>query len=169
VTQLQAPFTSGALSFYWVDSGTSRTLGYSYTLSNGQSAVANATFNVDGPTGVSVAITQSTVNIFPPPTARCSTCSIMALENLSQPGIQFVASATHLPNPAGKYQWVQLLKTINDQYVTYLGRPIITNITGGPKVDTAYPYGYLNGNPLGTVTTTNGVTADTAQDSPGVD
>ena len=40
--------------FYWVDSGNSRQISFSYTLTNGSSNSASVSFNVDGPTGLNV-------------------------------------------------------------------------------------------------------------------
>jgi len=63
VVPLQLLVATTSLTFYWVDTGTSRSITYSYSLSNGSSASATATFNVTGPTGATVTATTYTVNI----------------------------------------------------------------------------------------------------------
>jgi hypothetical protein len=48
--------TAYPFTFYWVDSGSSRTITYSYTATNGTTNSATATFNVAAPTGPSVSV-----------------------------------------------------------------------------------------------------------------
>ena len=158
--------TSSTYRFYWADAGNSRQITYSYIV-NGQAGSVFVAFNVDGPSGVTITPTSSnTVSILSPGHSGAFASNTILLDGASGvPGVSFVAQATHVP--AGIYQWVQLISSDKSSTLASNGPHTVDKVTGAPALDLGYPYGYnSSGNPLGTVTTTHGVTNDTSQDSP---
>jgi hypothetical protein len=162
LTSNSTTMTPLPLTFYWADSGgSSRTIGYSYTLTNGEGSSAIATFNVDAPSGVTLQVTQSAVNILLPLGASQPTL----VEGASGvAGLNLFASASHLP-AGGAYQWVQLIQedvVKIDSNLGLLTCPAFPS-SSAPELDNSYPYG--NGF-AGTVTSTGGITNNGANDSP---
>jgi hypothetical protein len=173
ITQFQLPNNSNILKFYWLDSGNSRTIAYSYTLSNGQSAVANATFNVNGPSSISVSSTAGQTTIIRPLHVDTGTndANIPLLEDggSGAPGMTFKASASSAP--AGSYQWVQLVKSNQNSVIGLGGKTapvddVVVRGGGTPMLDKTYPYEYPYGTGSTVTTSNGGVTNDTAMDSP---
>jgi hypothetical protein len=84
----------------------------------------------------------------------------MALGGLAIPGITLTASSTLPSGDAGRYQWVQLINSDQDQAITAAGVRSCTTFTdpaGTPELDSVYPYDLVS---------TNQQPNDTAQDSP---
>jgi len=157
--------SASSLTFYWVDVGNPRQMTFTYTMNNGQSATAMVTFNVQGPTGVTVVPTPSTVSVVPPPTVLSDTDPVLILGAVNVPGIKFFAQATNMAG--GSYVWIQLIST-GTFYALGPDGPLApdVNVPSTPELDGAYPYGYTSaGIALGTVSTAQ-VTNDTAQDTP---
>jgi hypothetical protein len=117
--------SESCLMFYWVDQASSRTITLSYTLSAGAGNSATVTFNVGGPTSVSIAVAPSPLN----PAAIQFGQSIIVGQGLvlafgngalmggQQPGITLNASAVLPGGNQGQYSWTQLLATYNVHYV----------------------------------------------------
>jgi hypothetical protein len=136
------PFT-----FYWVDSGNPRQITYTYTMSNGESNSATATFNVTGPTGANLNAQTSTVNILYP-SEFGNTPGLQFGFSPSQPfGINFAASATLPSGNQGAYSFAQL---ISKDVVKLVAPPPRNSQTcnpngfltdSSPELDNAYPYG----------------------------
>jgi len=161
--------TGSSFTFYWVDQGNSRQVTYTYTMSNGQTASAAATFNIVGPTGSPIAKTveQSLMEIFPPPNSFNPPGSTLMVNQGTSgaPGIQLQALASLPSGNAGKYKWAQLVQNDKREYLTQNGPSVLNMIPGYPELDGAFPYGYTSaGVPVGTVTKTS-VPDDTSQDS----
>lgn len=164
-------FTTPTLTFYWVASGgvTSalNPVTFSYCLVNQQcSTPVTVNFDVAAPDATEQpAITTTTVNVF------SNGIEFLGYQAVSPnaPGIKFVApNSTNLPagNP-GSYQWVQLINQDKVSYINSSGAGSCSFLVGSdPELDTAWPYGSTIAN---TVTTTGGVTNDTAKDSPRIE
>jgi hypothetical protein len=117
---------------YWANSGSAIPVTYQYSANiegadpvNQSSLPANATFNVTGPTEVTVTPSGQTFFISGNPQAMVW-------------GIQFDATATSPNSNAGVYTWVQLVQSLNE--TGYLNDGTQITCTGGPGLDTVYPY-----------------------------
>jgi hypothetical protein len=152
---------TGTFTFYWVAEGSSQQITYTWSFNNGTSISASVTFNVTGPTAVSVGLSPSTVNIVPPPTSLSAGFPLLIDGNIGVIGMKFLASSNPPNGNQGTYQWVQLLNKDTIFMLAATGSKTCPSVSGGPLLDTTYPYG----NGIATVTTTK-VTNDTAQDSP---
>jgi len=157
-------------TFYWVDAANSRQMTYTYTASTNASNSVTATFNVDGPSGVSVGPPpgqqqiQSGVNVVPPPTTTSPTTMILTNGNIGLAGVSFFASATHLP-PGGVYRWVQVINSDSIRLITSQGSQICTTFAStapDAELDNTYPYNVVTSIPP-TPVTNNG-----ANDSPSI-
>ena len=129
-----ATFNQTSTTFYWLAPGNSLQVKFTLNLSNGSSPSAKATFNVAGPTGVSVST----------PTGKWlaeSTGSGYLLD-LGLPldpeqGIKFNGKATSPPSNAGTYEWAQFVTTNTETFTQ--GSTKITCSTG-TGLDTQFPY-----------------------------
>ncbi|MEJ2008142.1 MAG: hypothetical protein P8Z30_08310, partial [Acidobacteriota bacterium] len=155
-------------TFYWVDTGgngSTFTIKYTYTLSGTTyTGSASLTFSVSGPTNVEVSTTASGVIIYPPPNNTQHYEDIPLLINgapsVPSPGMNFVASSTLPSGDQGSYEWVQTITHDVSRYLTQSGpTPPSDSVSGGPALDTTYPYGFnADGTPYSnpnTVTSTN--------------
>jgi len=134
-----------SLTFYWVNPGDNgETVTCTYTLNNGQSASATATFNVGGPSG----------NLLPSPTidqpsgsgvtfttnAKCGLYGVPY--GGGSVGITFQANAQPPTTGAGTnaaFTWIQLIKSINVRYINASGVNSNPN-SGKTGLDGTYPY-----------------------------
>lgn len=154
------PQNDSCFTFYWVDltDANQYPVTYTYTASNGNSASATVTFEVDAPSGVNVGSPtegspiQAAANVAP------ISGSANGITQLSD-GIEALASATSLPT-GGQYQWVQLIDGSTIKGVTPLS-PAQQSCTpvssSNPELDNTYPY---------LLVSTTTVTDDTVNDSP---
>jgi len=139
--------TQDAISFYFVNvNQTTETVKCHYVLQNGDpnGAAVTVTFNVQGPTGVSINAIQLTgVNIISPPIlfgTKTLNYPILQDGRPGYAGIKFSAQSASLP-ALGIYQWVQLINHDNTSFITSVGRFINEpNISGNPELDGSYPY-----------------------------
>jgi hypothetical protein len=135
--------TGSSLQFYWIDAGNSRSITYTYVMTNLSSASATVTFNVDGPSGLTVTTPYlAAVRIMP--------TNLLELgdkdpNDPSNYGIVIQASATHYPSSQGRFRWVQLI--IQDRLgYRDTGGPHscvpngFVTAPGVPELDVAYPY-----------------------------
>ncbi|WP_263416482.1 hypothetical protein [Terriglobus albidus] len=152
------PLNQNALTFYWVNPGDNgETVTYTYTLDNGQSANATATFNISGPTGnlLPNAFAQSNITgtSLANPQAQVAT---MAMANSpAKPGVgvfindnaQPVSDGTQCPAhpgaaPAagcGQFIWVQILNSVIRSQIIPVGEPFDPN-NASNQLDGTYPY-----------------------------
>jgi hypothetical protein len=152
-----------ALTFYWVIPGDNgETVTYTYSLNNGQSASATATFNVGGPTGdLTVQATMAPLNtgvavgLYAVPGQQPAPEMILANSPVpgGSVGISFAANAATPVGDAGSFQWVQLVEGDQTNLVNSLGARSCP-VTPEAGLDTSYPYA--------------AVTATTTYDSPSV-
>ena len=157
--------TSANFTYYWVDTGNSRTMTYSYTLNNGNSNSATATFNVAGPTNPSVTVQAGYAGVW---STNSGASQVLGFAGLAAPpeitgggsdGIILLALQPPPSWPAGSYSWVQVLQydksTVlqpSGPYTGYSLAPI------GPMLDNYYPYPARNRN----------VGSDLAVDAPNI-
>ncbi len=145
--------TSSTFTYYWVTSGNSRQMTYTYTLDNGKSNSASTTFNVAGPTGVNVG-TYPNSNTMAPVKVRISSFTSTSGATVNAPalrlgdgnpadpagyGIVLQATGT-LPSNPGTYTWVQLLNTDHVEYLDTAGVKKSCVIPGSNPLDNVYPY-----------------------------
>lgn len=159
--QALPPANTSTYAYYWVDSGSSRQMTYTYSLSNGKSNSANVTFNVAGPSGVNIATTTGSVSIVNFGTLQMRLFGVQVTPTGTN-GIKFVASASLPSGNQGTYSWVQLIKKDENTFVQYDGKHVCNPsiLAGGPVLDNHYPYSTVN-------TTGSGPANDTASDGPG--
>ncbi|GGA73511.1 hypothetical protein GCM10011507_26370 [Edaphobacter acidisoli] len=158
-----------SLTFYWVNPGDNgETVTYNYTLNNGQSASATATFNIGGPTG----------SLFPNAFAQSNNTgsvlsnaqsSVAALSMTNAPihptngsvgvfltdNAQPVSNQSQCPTspgapPAagcGQFIWVQILNSVTQLQIVPQNSTF-TPFTASNQLDGTYPYfngpGYAN-------------------------
>lgn len=144
---VHAPFVGGpqpviregpATQFYWVMPGENRAVTYELQLTNGETAVAEVRFDVDGPWSAQIQVDPEKVMISQP-TASSS------LLGMLEPGISFRA---HYYLPEGmlkNFTWVQLIQsdvvTIKDNGITWQCVPKSEPVARvGAGLDTVYPY-----------------------------
>ena len=130
-TALNTVLNKPELTTYWLLPGALPvTYSYCVTPSGGSkicSSTATANFEVSAPTGVSVTSSDKTFGaVYVPPETLGWT-------------ISFEASATSPPGVGGKYQWVQIVNSVTDY--DYYSDGSKKTCTGGPALDTSYPYG----------------------------
>jgi hypothetical protein len=156
--------------FYWVDSGNSRQISFSYTLTNGSSNSASVSFNVDGPTGLNVVNQPSMA----PAIVFNKAYSLPGIGNFNAPTLELgdggasgnaaaagiflqvqASPAPHLPAARGtnsSYLWVQLISV---DRITRRLKPSGSSETckpngfypgagnpnpAAPELDAVYPY-----------------------------
>jgi hypothetical protein len=177
VIRMQLLVATNNLTFYWVDSGNSRTITYNYSLNNGASATASATFNVAGPSGTIVSTIIGAANVErisfpngylfiggPTGTPSLALYGVTLSGANTKVGITFSATGTSFPpgNP-GAYSWVQLVNKDSVQSLQSGGlqqQALVPSVVG--SLDAGNPAQY----PYQDVTMTNGVANDTAYDAP---
>jgi hypothetical protein len=137
-----------AFTFYWVKPGDNgETVTCTYTLNNGQSASATATFNVGGPTGVVLQPTMKTdgTGVQVLSTSYLSTTGVTVTTPqgvTGKVGIDFKASANPPSNYNQTYTFVQVLNGVQQKYITSNGQyPVQATPTVG--IDKTYPYAYV--------------------------
>jgi hypothetical protein len=139
-----------SLTFYWVNPGDNgETVTYTYTLNNGQSASATASFNIGGPTGNllpnAFVQTDDTATALISPLNNPATLTMMNAPGKPNVGIWFNDNAT-LPTkngtPVGVFIWVQFLNSVNYSQLGPTGYTPPTNLTAG--LDGIYPYPSLS-------------------------
>ena len=142
-------FTQSSNTFYWTNAGNSRSVTYSYAMSNGQSSpVATAKFNVSGASG-SFTATPGTVDVWASNIAFGGKFQYPGLElgnATSSNGIDFAITAT-APTGGGAnaaFQWVQLINSSTVQ--KYRTTPSTPNVVPGAGLDNWYPYVSDSGN-----------------------
>jgi hypothetical protein len=128
------PVTQQQPTFYFVAPGNSQTVSFTLGYGNNQSASAGATFNVVGPTSVSVStpLGQWQIN---------SNSSGFELDfGFPLPpdqGIQFNGQATSPSGHAGTYEWAQLIGSDN---ITVTAGSQTLSCTAGTGLDNQFPY-----------------------------
>jgi hypothetical protein len=144
---------TGSVTFYWVVPGVdNETVSYTYQLSNGRSASASVTFNVDGPTGnvlpnVFVNTTDAATSIQPSNDPSLPDTTLIGMKGSPiNPfyGVFFnVANATPPKTTAGVYVFAQILDTVMLQRITSSGyqAPTLAN----EQLDGGYPYPTADG------------------------
>ena len=153
--ELADPTMSGVngLTFYWVNPGTTEAVTFQYTLSNGKTASATASFTINGPTGVSVS-NYAAAGGFSPVAVYFDTLTSPGAGqlglgyggmNTSQYGIVLqvaplnVTSGQSGTGANSTYTWVQLL---TNNKIRLRGETSNTNCASG-QTCTCYPKGGL--------------------------
>jgi hypothetical protein len=170
------PTNTNTVTFYWVTQGNSQQITYTWSFNNGTSISASVAFNVTGPTGVQVAVTEGNQQVLSILTDASGHQTIgpggvATLKQFGVPvgvatgtvGIKFAASAQSPSGLAGSYSWVQL---VNRDVITVRaasGTQTCAGIAGLPELDNSYPYGTPNGSLF-----ENQVQYDIATDAPGI-
>jgi hypothetical protein len=133
------------LTFYWVnpqDNG--ETVTCTYTLNNGQSAGATATFNIGGPTGnllltpnmiTGTGSSDTGVQVLAGP--KLSTTGIPL--GTSQVGITFNSNATPPSGNNQSFTWIQIIGGVQNQYINSTGQ-FATPSSPETGIDNTYPY-----------------------------
>ena len=122
-------FTQQSTTFYWVTAQTGATVTYTVNLSDGAQASATATFNVSGPTNVTVTATAGTVVIQ-------YNDEMSFGDSSGTPGMSFQASATMPTGTPGTFSWVQVV--VSSCYTdTPPGSPYCLTPNA---LDSTYPY-----------------------------
>jgi len=133
----QSSLIQNCLNFYWVDQGNGRTVTYTSTIGGKPGPTATMTFNVTGPTNVTVSAPTGVVGIQASPLA-------LAFGVGDNIGIDFTVSATPPSRNQGAYSWVQLVLSYTQNYVTsnlgvrYCVNPAFSS-DKSPALDTGYP------------------------------
>jgi hypothetical protein len=158
--------TQNALTFYWVNPGDNgETVTYTYTLDNGRSASATATFNIGGPTGnlLPSAFAQSNITgtSLTNPQGAAATMSMTNSPTKAGVGVflndnaQPVANAVQCPPSqgapptagCGQLIWVQILNSVTQLQIVSSG-DTFTPSNASNQLDGTYPYfngpGYAN-------------------------
>ncbi|MGH9561434.1 MAG: hypothetical protein ACRD3S_08260, partial [Terracidiphilus sp.] len=138
------PLTQNSITFYWVDPGDNgETVTYTYTLNNGQSASATATFNVGGPTGNLLLTGTMQPNNQGVGIGVFGGLSKLSTVNTPVPGgtvgISFTANAATPQNDAGSFQWVQLINGDQTDLISSTGANACP-VNPDSGLDTTYPY-----------------------------
>jgi hypothetical protein len=158
-------------AFYWVDqapAASPRQFTFSYTLSNGKSASAVASFVVNGPAAPNIVANIGSMQALPVDPSELNAPGLRLngprLPNGQTVGVIFTTQADVVNGNAGTHSWVQLIQS---DHVQVLNPAAAGNGKGGvqtclnfqgPGVDNNYPY----------PTFTNTTPYDTAVDSPDV-
>ena len=146
---LPLSLTTASTTFYWVVPGTFQVT-LSCLLSNGQSASAQTTFSVSGPTSPAVTpqlglvqITENTRSIWRLHITEYRLSFGNGYVDPAVPsitGIIFRASANLPPGDTGTFRWVQLLDEAKAVETTLWGsQTTCTDVSGG-ELDNSYPY-----------------------------
>ena len=144
------PSSSGAsYTYYWISAGSGLTQTYSYTMSGGGSSSFSTpttiTFNVAGPTSISVSKSTGQAMIIDVGGPRLGFGS-----SSGTPGFAVSVSATAPANGQNTYQWVQLINS--DTIVRSLASGgtqtctvTLTPASGSaPYLDNNYPYDFAD-------------------------
>jgi len=129
-------------NFYWVNSGSSRTVSVSVTLSDGSTGSATTTFNVVAPSG-----TMSTTSLDSTKILIDTTCGYLCAHygpSGSSGGVHFSHTYTAPSGYSGSFQWVQIGSTTQSRTnaTTHTVQTLSPNPCGG--LDTNYPYDTSN-------------------------
>jgi hypothetical protein len=126
-------------TFYWLTQGNPESVAFTLNLSSGASPSSQTTFNVQGPTAVSVTVPRPLGSWQMTHPAAGPTLSFGF--PLSTPGIQFNASATSPSGQAGTYLFAQVITVDNQSFTA--GSSTLS--CGGTGLDNAIPYPGSNG------------------------
>ena len=140
------PLNQELLTFYWVnpeDNG--ETITYTYTLDNGQSKSAVATFNIGGPTGVllpnTLAQENNSATVLSNALATPVTMTMTNAPGFPQYGVSFSDLAAL---PGGKFIWVQILNSVTRSELVPLGGAADPSNNALNQLDGIYPYPVLS-------------------------
>jgi hypothetical protein len=123
---------------YWVTAANSQTVTFTLNYGSSQTAKAQATFNIAGPSSPNVTTQLGQAAINPGPVLQFGVPPSVL-------GIQFSASATQPAGYSGSFVWVQLLTTYVVGLTISSGNQTC-NGTGIPGLDNTYPYPSVSGN-----------------------
>lgn len=121
-------------TFYWVTAANSQVVTVTVNFDDGTSASATATFNVVGPTAVSVATPLGQWQVNPNSSGFELDFGFPISPDL---GIQFNGRATSPSGYTGTYEWVQLIGGDNTTFTA--GSSTLT-CTKGTGLDNQFPY-----------------------------
>lgn len=129
---LPTQFNQQSTTFYWTVPANSQTVTFTLNLNDGETATAQATFNVAGPTSPSVTTPLGNWQ-------ESSGPSLQLGSNLSgvTPGITFNGSAATPPGDSGTYEWGQIISTFSGTATSGLTKYNCSTTTG---LDTRFPY-----------------------------
>jgi hypothetical protein len=130
-----------SLTFYWVNPGDNgETVTCTYTLNNGQSASATATFNIGGPTGnlLPNGFAQSDITGTSLSNAQNSSAAVTMSNSPVKPGVGILFN-DNATLPSGKFIWVQILDSVTYSQLVYSGYPY-TPSNALNQIDGIYPY-----------------------------
>jgi len=124
--------------FYWAAPGKNRTVSYQLTLTNGVTAQAEVTFDVDGPWSTQVQVDSERVALSQP-------LPNSSLLGMLDPGISFRARYSLPEGMLRKFIWVQEIQsdvvTVKRNGITLYCVPKSQPVaTLGAGLDTVYPY-----------------------------
>jgi hypothetical protein len=137
------------LTFYWVNPGDDgETVRCNYTLDNGQSASATATFNIGGPTGsllpnafVQVDDSATAVNNAQ---SNPATLTMTNAPGMPNKGIWFNDLATLPSTNNGTFIWVQILNSVTFSQIAPANTGYFPPAPAGTGLDGIYPYPSLS-------------------------
>jgi hypothetical protein len=134
------------LTFYWVNPGDNgETVTYTYTLNNGQSASATATFNIGGPTGTllpnAFVQTNDSASAVNNAQSNPATLTMTNAPGMPNRGIWFNDLAT-LNN--GTFIWAQILNSVTFSQIAPTNTGYIPPTSAGTGLDGIYPYPQLS-------------------------
>lgn len=130
-------FSQQSTTFYWVDSGTTRSVTYSLTLSDGSTSSASVPFDVSGPTSPSM-----TAALNPGGVTIDVAGDNLLLEfgnNSTTFGITFTPTVTQPSGTTGTFSYVQLINS-DQAVITNDGPPTNFTCSIGTGLDNVYPY-----------------------------
>jgi hypothetical protein len=142
---IDPPLNQPTITFYWANPGDNgETISCTYTLDNGQSASATATFNIGGPSGNFLLNAQMQAAANGVVVSGISGSQILGTAN--QPltirsgygGIQFTTSATPPSGANASFMWVQLIAQDQTRVISSAGDRFAN--TALPGLDGTYPY-----------------------------
>lgn len=142
------PLNQNSLTFYWVDPGDNgETVTCNYTLTNGASGSATATFNINGPTGNLLPTATMLPNNQAVQIITDSDGADLSLTGSSLPGysngnmgIVFSANATVPSANPGAFIWVQIVTSDQSSMIDRKNGSIDCPATPASGLDNAYPY-----------------------------
>lgn len=130
-------FTQTQTTFYWIAPGNPETVAFTLHYKDGagnpQTATAQATFNVMGPTGVSAQVTPGQWQILP----GISEQVLFFGFPIGTPGIKIGARASSPAEGSGTYEWAQVINS--DNVVFRLGASALS-CTHGTGLDNEFPF-----------------------------
>lgn len=128
-------FSTDSTIYYWLDSGSSRIVTFTLTISDGSSSTATVSFNVVAPS-VTVTTSRDTAIIGYDSSANPA---IRFGHFPTIPGITFSSTVTPPSGYSGTIKWVQLITSLGATY-TYPSPPSPLTCTFVLGLDGQYPY-----------------------------